>query len=357
MKIDFQKILVKIVPISLTDRLFFIANLRVMMRAGLPLSDSLKTLAMQTDRKMFKTIIEDIRSSVERGDQLSSAMSRHPEAFSPIVVSMVAVGEVSGTLEANLEQLSTQLKKDHELRSRIKSAMAYPIVVLTATVGIVAAMVVYIIPRMVSIFRDINVSLPLSTRILIAVSDFAVAHGLLILFAAIILAGVFLILIKRPKGKSLLHLFFLNFPIIGKIVKKVNLARFTRTLSSLLSTDVPIVKSFEITADVLGNVHYRAVALAASEELKKGVGIADTLAAHGKLFPPLVLQMVSVGEKSGTLDSLLKELAMFFEEEVDETLKGLSTIIEPLLILFLGGTVGGIAVSIMAPIYSLTQSF
>lgn len=352
-----EKALVKIFPVSLTDKLFFTENLRVMMRAGLPLADSLKTLALQTDRKYFKKVIEELRASVERGEQLSEAMAKFPEAFSPIVVSMVAVGEISGTLEENLLQLSTQLKKDHELRSRIKSAMAYPIVVLTATFGIVTAMIVYIIPRIVSIFRDISVELPLSTRMLIATSDFATAHGILLLFAIIITISILVLLAKQPKGRKIWHLLLLNLPIIGKIIKKINLARFTRTLSSLLSTDVPIVKSFEITADVLGNVHYKAVALAASEELKKGVGISETLASHGKLFPPLVLQMVSVGEKSGTLDSLLKELAIFFEGEVDETLKGLSTIIEPLLILLLGGTVGGIAVSIMAPIYSLTQSF
>ncbi len=357
MALTIDDILVKIFPISLTDKLFFTENLRVMIKAGLPLSDSLKTLALQTERKYFKKIIEDVRTAIERGEQLSEAMAKHPEAFSPIVVSMVAVGEISGTLEENLNQLSTQLKKDHELRSRIKSAMAYPIVVLTATIGIVTGMIVYIIPRITSIFRDINVALPLSTRILIATSDFAIAHGLLLLLFFAIFAIILIVLAKQTKGKRLWHLLLLKSPIIGKIIKKINLARFTRTLSSLLSTDVPIVKSFEITADVLGNVHYRSVALAAAEELKKGVGISETLSSHAKLFPPLVLQMVSVGEKSGTLDSLLKELAQFFEGEVDETLKGLSTIIEPLLILILGGTVGGIAVSIMSPVYSLTQSF
>ncbi len=344
-------------PVSLTDRLFFTDNLRVMMRAGLPLGDSLRTLSQQTDRKYFKQVIEDLRLCVERGEALSQAMSRHPDVFSSIIISMISVGEISGTLEANLEQLATQLRKDHDLKTKVKGAMAYPTVVLIATFGIVTAMIVYIIPRIVSIFEDIDIVLPLSTRILIGTSDFITSHGILVLLTLLILIVSFFTFIKQPKGKKIWHTILLNFPIIGKIIKKINLARFTRTLSSLLSTDVPIVKSFEITANVLGNVHYRSVALATSEELKKGVNVSDALSAHVKLFPPLVLQMVAVGERSGTLDTLLKELAIFFEGEVDETLKGLSTIIEPLLILVLGGAVGGIAVSIMAPIYSLTQSF
>lgn len=355
---NFQKIWIKLFPISLTERLFFTENLRVMMRASLALGDSLKTLEAQAERKYFKKVINDLRSAIERGETLSSAMNRHQEVFPTVFVSMIAVGEVAGTLETNLQQLAIQLKKDYTLRSRVKSALTYPTLVIIATIGIVSGMVVYIIPRIVSIFRDADIVLPLSTRILIAVSDFANQHALFLSITFLALSAGFIFSIKKTKnGKKLWHAFILRFPILGKMVAKVNIARFTRTLSSLLKTDVPVVKSLEITAEVLGNVYYRASMLNAAEKLKKGITIADALEENNDLFPPLVLQMVTVGERSGTLDTLLEELAVFYEEQVDETLKGLSSIIEPLLILVLGGAVGGIALSIMSPIYALTQAF
>ncbi|MBI2099109.1 type II secretion system F family protein [Candidatus Uhrbacteria bacterium] len=353
-----QKIWVKLYPVSLTDRLFFTDNLRVMMRAGLPLSDSLKTLSAQTERKYFKEVIDDLRTSIEKGETLSAAMNKHPDVFPSVFVSMISVGELSGTLEANLEQLGIQLKKDHTLRSRVKSAMTYPTLVLTATFGIVAVMIVYVIPRMVSIFKDVKIDLPLSTRALIAISDFAVKYTLFLALTLAATVGAILFFIKKTTaGRRAWHALILHLPVFGKIAVKVNIARFTRTLSSLLATDVPVVKSLEISADVLGNTHYKNAALQTAEEIKKGISIADALSKYRKLFPPLILQMVTVGERSGTLDSLLKEVAVFYEEQVDETLKGLSSIIEPLLILVLGGAVGGIAISIMSPIYTLTQTF
>lgn len=355
---NFQKIWIKIFPVSLTERLFFTENLRVMMRAGLPLGDSLKTLEAQAERKYFKKVIRDLHSAIERGETLSSGMNRHGEVFPTVFVSMISVGEVAGTLETNLKQLAIQLKKDYTLRSRVKSALTYPVLVIVATIGIAGGMVVYIIPRIVSIFRDANIVLPLSTRILIAVSDFTNQYFGFILIALLAAFAGFMFSIKKTKiGKKLWHSFLLHFPILGKMVAKVNIARLTRTLSSLLGTDVPVVKSLEITAEVLGNVHYRSSLLNAAEKLKKGISIADALGESGKLFPPLVLQMVTVGERSGTLDTLLEELAVFYEEQVDEALKGFSSIIEPLLILVLGGAVGGIALSIMSPIYALTQAF
>ncbi|NQU83983.1 MAG: type II secretion system F family protein [Parcubacteria group bacterium] len=166
---------------------------------------------------------------------------------------------------------------------------------------------------------------------------------------------MFTLIIRLPKGKHVLHLFFLKAPILGAITRKVNLARFSRTLSSLLKTDIPVVQSFETTADVLGNVHYKKIVSDAAEKLKKGVLITESLSGHKKIFPPLVLQMVSIGEKSGNLDVLLENLAVFYEEQVDDTVKSLSSIIEPILILFLGLIIGGIAVAIISPIYSLSE--
>jgi len=224
-----------------------------------------------------------------------------------------------------------------------------------ATGGIGILMFVYVIPSVLSIFDELKLQLPLATRILIATSKFINAHGILL---TIIMAAAVMALIafsRTKKGKNFFHFVLLNLWIIGPIIKKVNLARFARTISSLLKTDIPVIESFKIASTVLGNVYYRRACLNVAEKLAKGVAINSVLNDFPKLFPPLVTQMVSVGEKSGTLDTLLAELAAFYEEEVSDITKNLSSIIEPILIVFLGGVVGLIAFAVISPIYSLSE--
>lgn len=341
--------------IPLAEKLFFINHLKVLVHAGLSLSDSMGTLAEQTENKRFKKILQEIKIGIEKGEKLSINLAKHPKVFPKIFISMIEAGEISGTLEQNLEQLSLQMKKEHDLRSKIKSAMTYPIVIIITTIGIITAMMVYIIPRMVSIFEEMDAKLPLMTRILIFANKFMLEHYILIICTLIVSIIVFIGIIRTKKGKAIVHLLILKAPIFGKISKKVNLARFSRTLSSLLKTDIPVVQSFETTADIVGNVHYKKIIIESAEKLKKGVLIAESLKSGTQLFPPLVLQMISIGEKSGNLDVLLEDLAVFYEEQVDDTVKSLSSIIEPLLILFLGLIIGGIAVAIISPIYSLSE--
>lgn len=341
--------------IPLTEKLFFIEHLKVLVKAGLSISDSLKTLAEQTENKRFKQILSEIKSGIEKGDTLAKNLAKFPRAFPKIFVSMTEAGEISGTLDENLNQLAIQMKKEHTLRVRIRSALTYPVVVLIATAGIVTVLLTYVVPRIVSVFSEMEANLPLPTIILITVDNFILEHYLITISGIIIFVGSFVFAIRTPAGKSLLHKIFLNLPILAPIVRKVNLARFSRTLSSLLKTDIPVVQSFETTADVLTNVHYKKIVLDAAEKLKKGSLISESLEGHKHLFPPVVTQMISTGEKSGNLDELLEELAVFYEEQVDETVKSLSSIIEPLLILFLGIVVGGIALAIIAPMYSLSE--
>ncbi|MEA3272516.1 MAG: type II secretion system F family protein [Patescibacteria group bacterium] len=341
--------------IPLAEKLFFINHLRVLVHAGLSISDSMGTLAEQTENKRFSKILKEIKVGIEKGEKLSTNLAKHPRVFPRIFVSMIEAGEMSGTLEKNLEQLALQMKKEHNLRSKIKGALTYPVVILVATAGIVTAMIVYIIPRMISIFEEMEAELPLATKILITVNKFILEHSIIVVIGLVVIIILFIVAIRRPTGKHILHKFFLTTPILGPVARKVNLARFARTLSSLLKTDIPVVKSFETTADILGNVHYKKIVVEAAEKLKKGVLIAESLSKNKKLFPPLVIQMISIGEKSGNLDVLLEDLAVFYEEQVDDTVKSLSSIIEPLLILFLGLIVGGIAVAIISPIYSLSQ--
>jgi type IV pilus assembly protein PilC len=264
---------------------------------------------------------------------------------------------VSGTLEEVLEELTMQMKKDYDLRSKVKGAMTYPIVVLVAMLGITIALITLVLPKLLGVFKEFgNVQLPLATRMLIVISDFTQKNGLLVAAGAVVLVVLLVMAARTTLGRSLLHRAILFGPIIGPIAKKVNLARFSRTMSGLLRTDIPVIQAFGVTGDVLANVHYQAATRDASDRVKKGETISQALGRHPRLFPPLVVQMVLVGERSGSVDQLLADIAQFYEKQVDQVLDNLSSIIEPILILSLGGMVGGIALAVITPIYTLTQS-
>jgi type IV pilus assembly protein PilC len=343
--------------VPLTEKMFFTENLRVMVHAGLSLSEALSTLALQSESKTFRTILTEVREGVVQGRLLSVELAKFPKAFPEIFIKMIEVGEISGTLEETLKELTNQIKKDYTLRSKVKGAMTYPIVILVAMLGITIALLVFVLPKLLAIFKEFgDVKLPLPTRILIFASDFTQQNGLLVGVGALALAGAVVAFGRTRAGRSLFHLMVIRSPLIGPVARKVNLARFSRTFSSLLRTDVPVVQSLTITAAVLGNVHYRTSVEQASERIKKGDNISDTLKEYPKLYPPLVVQMTLVGERSGNIDGLLADVADFYEEQVDQTLANLSSIIEPILILILGGMVGGIALAVMTPMYALTQS-
>jgi type IV pilus assembly protein PilC len=344
--------------VKLPQKIFFTENLRVMVKAGLSLTEALRTLALQTEQKSFKAVILELHADVEKGTSLSAALAKHERLFEPIFVNMIAAGEVSGTLEKTLEQLTTQMRKDYDLISKVKGAMTYPLVVLSATVLIGIGMMIFVVPQILSIFEEIGTDeLPLPTKILIFVSDSLKAYWPFIIVGVIGIAWGFLYAIKTRAGKAIWHKILLRMPIIGPIIMKINLARFTRTLSSLLRTDIPIVQGLVITSDIVRNVYYHDACLAMSEAVKKGEQISQVLERNPKLFPPLVIQMTAVGERAGTVDEMLMEIAEFYEKQVEQIMSSLSSIIEPILILFLGGAVGGIALAIITPIYSLTTKF
>ena len=349
-----KEMLINLLPIPVSEKIFFANNLRVMVKAGLSLSEAVHTLGLQTSNQRFKFILGTIQEGIEKGQTLSENLKKYPNIFNDFFINVIAAGEVSGNLEKSLSELSIQMHKDHALTSKIKSAMTYPAVILIATIGIVWGVLTFVVPNIISLFKDMTIELPITTRMVIAISEILTQYGTLVGIGLVIFVAIFFYLIKHQL-RRIWHNFLLHMPVIGPIVKKINLARFARTLSSLLETDVPVVNSFEITATVLNNVLYKEAASKIAEELKKGVAIADTLSFYPKLFSPLVVQMVSVGEKSGTSDELLRELAIFYETEVDTVTSSLSSIIEPLLILFLGGVVGGIALAIMTPIFTLSQ--
>lgn len=350
--------LVRNTSVPLTQKVFFTENLRVMIHAGLSMSEALNTLAMQSESKSFRKIITNIKDDVESGKSLSAGLSRYPRSFPDIYRSMIQVGEISGTLENVLEELTQQMKKDHKLRTKVRGAMTYPIVILVAMVGITIGLLVFVLPKLLGIFKEFGdtVQLPLATKLLISVSDFVQHNGILTALMIIAVVMLFMAVIRIPAGKKIFHWFLLKGPIIGPISKKVNLARFSRTLSGLLRTDIPVVQSLEITSQVVGNVHYHNAILDTSERIKKGATIAESLQAHVNVFPPLVVQMTYVGERSGNVDDLLSDIADFYEAQVDQVLDNMSSIIEPVLILILAFMVGGIALAVITPMYSLTEA-
>lgn len=345
-----------VTTITLTDKLFFTKNLGLMMKSGISLASGLSVLVKQTENKKFHAVLDDLAAAVEEGKTLSEAMGRHGEVFSEIFINMIRAGEESGNLEQVLKTLTNQLYKEHDLRSKVKGALAYPIVVFTAMIGVTVGLVIFVVPKLTAMFAESNMQLPLPTVILLAVSNLFVRYSYLIFAGLIVLAIVFIKARKTVLGKKIFHAAILRAPIIGRLAVKVNVARFSRSLASLMKTDIPVVQSFQITGTVLSNIYYRQAIERTAEKLKTGAHISESLAEHARLFSPTIIQMVSVGEETGKLDEILEEVANFYEEDLDTTLKNLPSLLEPILILFLGGTVGGIAVAIMLPIFGLSQA-
>lgn len=348
----------EIIPqkISSVDKIFFTQNLYIMIRTGFSLAQGLKTLAIQTENKRFRSIIDKLRADVEKGITLSKAMMKFPKVFNELFVNMIAAGEISGKLEDVLQQLTLQMKKDHALLAKVKSAMMYPTIIVTAMLGLGVGMIVYVIPQIQFIFEGAGVELPLPTRIVLGLSDLLQNQGVYILIALIILVFLYRKFLKTERGKLIIHKLMLKSPILGAIIRKINIARFTRNLSSLLKTDIPIVQAFTIIERTLGNIYYKKAMKETSEKVKEGVTISQVLEQFPHLFPPILIQMVSVGEQSGTLEVIADEIAQFYEEDVDQTMSALPTILEPVIMILIGAAAGGLVAAIILPIYSLSDA-
>ncbi len=343
--------------ISLRDKIFFTKNLSVMIKSGLSLSFALNVLAKQTSNKKFKNILIDIKSEVEKGNTLTKSLAKYPKIFPEVFINMTEAGEKSGKLVESLEQLTIQMKKNDELVSKIKGALIYPLFILGSMVLIGVFMFIFVIPKMLEIFSEINAQLPLLTRILIKMGNFSSNYGVFVLILLAVLIILLIKFYKTQQGKEIFDKVVLKLPIASGIIKKITLAKFCRTFSSLLLTDIPIVQTLSITANVVGNNCYKKEIEAASMEVTKGNAIAKLLERQPKLFPPLLTQMIQVGEETGTLDNILDDLTAFYEQDVKDTLDNLTSLIEPILIIILGIAVGGLAAALILPMYSLTESF
>lgn len=341
------------VRVSLKSKMIFCRHLAVMIGSGLSLSRALNILASQEKNSSFKKIILKIEEHVRTGVSLADAMAKYPGVFNSVFVSMVRVGELSGNLEEILTILSEQLEKDHKLVSKIRGAMIYPGIVMTVMVVMGILVMALVVPKITSLFKEFDAQLPPLTRMLIAVSDF-MANNLIITFVGLIGMVAFMsYFLKTELGRKIFHKFYVKAPVIGPIVTKVNSARFARILSSLLKSGVALVEALKITSDTLGNYYYKQATVKASVDVQKGIPLSKVLSGYSNYFPHLVIQMVEVGEETGKTEQVLFKLASFYEEEVDQITKNLSSIIEPVLMVVIGCAVGIFAISIIQPIYSV----
>lgn len=346
----------KFSKISLNEKIGFIENLSVMLKAGISISRCLQIVIKQTTNTRFQEILTDVYNQVEQGKGLSEALTKYNTVFPGIVTSMIKVGELSGSLDKSLEYLSIQLQREADLKSKTRGAMIYPSVIVSAMVIIGILMSIFVLPSLTSVFKQFSGNLPVTTKAVIAFSDFMSGHAILVIGGFVSLVGAAIYAIKTKEGQRALDITLLHFYLINTIVKKINLARFSRILSSLLKSGIPIVQALEVAGQSLDNVLYQELITKTSNEVRLGKPLAQILSSNEGLFPILVVQMIQVGEESGTVQEILEQLAVHYEEEVDDTLKNLSSIIEPLLLLVIGGVVGFLAIALIAPIYSISTS-
>lgn len=330
----------------------FSRQFATMIAAGLPLVQCLQTLGMQMERKGFQDIIAKVASEVESGSTLSDALGRFPRVFDELYVNLVHVGETGGVLDSMLSRLSTYLEKAQALKHRVQMAIVYPILVMTIAVLVVAFLMVFIIPIFSAFFENAGVPLPLPTRIVIAISNGVVRYWYIIIGVWAAAMYGFRLWYRTEAGRLTVDRFLLRAPIFGPLVRKISIARFTRTLSALLGGGVPIIDALRITAKTAGNRVVENSVMAARERVMAGHTLGERLKDSG-VFPPMVVQMVIVGEQTGALDNMLAKVADYYEDEVDVAVSGLTALLEPLLIVFLGVVIGGIVIAIYLPIFKV----
>lgn len=337
--------------VPLFEKVIFARNLAVMIHAGLPLTRALRTLSDETTHKTFKKAIGDIAENITRGKTLTDALSLHRDIFNDLFINMVRAGEASGKLDQVLNLLARHMKKDYDLRARVRGAMIYPAIIITALLGVAALMMIYVVPTLSQALKDLDVPLPFSTQIIIFVSDAFVNYSM-ILFPSIILIVFFLIrFVRSSTGRPLWDAFILKVPLFGTLIKKMNSARITRVLAYLLKSGVPVIRSLEIAAAVVGNTLYQNSMRDLAKEVSKGEAMGTFFHKHPALYDPLMAEMVSAGEETGKISEMLLEIAIFFEQDVAATTKNLSSVIEPFLMIVIGIAVGFFALSILQPIY------
>ncbi len=343
-------------PVAMDDKVILTRNLAAMLEAGLTTSRALSVMERQSKNPYLKSIIGSLIADVKRGSTLSSALGKFPNTFSALMISMTRAGEESGKMAESLRVVGTQMERASNLTKKIKGALIYPSIVLIAMVGIGILMLMFVVPTLTQTFRELGTKLPPTTEAIIVASEFLSNNTVLALTLMAVIVGGFMWAMNTPTGKLISNWVFLRIPIISGLIMETNAARTSRTLASLLSAGVDVVLSISITKDVVENGFYKKVLLETENEVTKGGLISATFAKYPKLYPPLVSEMIAVGEETGRLSDMLRETADFYEESVERQTKDLSTIVEPFLMLIIGAAVGFFALSMIAPIYSLSNA-
>jgi type IV pilus assembly protein PilC len=334
------------------DIVIFTRQFSTMIDAGLPLVQGLNILADQSENSTFKKILKEVTRDVEGGATLAEALSKHPKVFDNLFVNLVAAGEVGGILDTILQRLATYIEKAEKLKSQIKGAMTYPIVVVGVAILVIAVILIFVIPVFQEMFEGFGKSLPVPTQIVVIMSDFMKANIHYMIGGLIVFIFLFKKYRDTPRGRKRIDTIALKLPIFGPLLKKVAVARFTRTLGTMISSGVPILDALEVTAKTSGNVVLEEVIFEVRSSIAEGQTISEPL-AETDIFPGMVIQMISVGEATGALDTMLEKIADFYDDEVDTAVDALTSMLEPLLMVFLGGSIGGLVIAMYLPIFQL----
>lgn len=341
--------------VKMDEKILLARNLAAMLDAGLSVVRALSVMEKQSRNPKLKKVLGEVGGEVSKGSPFFEALALFPEVFSPLFIAMVKAGEESGGLGGALRVVSKQMERSYTLKRKIKGAMIYPSVIVAAMIGIGILMLIYVVPTLSQTFKELGMELPASTRMVIGASDFLVSHTLLTL---VLMAGIvvgFYALLKTRFGRRGFEFIVIHMPVVGNLVQETNAARTARTLSSLLTSGVDMLRALSITREVVQNSFYQEVLKTAEEQVSHGGGLAKAFVDNQHLYPVILGEMISVGEETGKLSEMLEQIAGFYEEEVEQKTKDLSTIIEPFLMVFIGAGVGFFAISMISPIYSLSE--
>ncbi len=355
-RFSFSGVLTRFKRVGFGDVVNFTRQLATMVVAGLSLPDALAILRTQTTNPQFVSTLADIEHQIISGGNLADALSKYPNIFTTIYISLVRAGESSGTLDQVLNRLAETLESQQEFRSKVKGAMIYPVIIVIGMIGVVMVMMTVVVPKLTDLYKDFGISLPVSTQLLINTSQFFVRFWWLMIMVMFGAAAAFRKWRTTTMGRYVVDSLILKIPIFGDLQKKIILVDFTRTLAMLISSGIHILDGLRILQDSLGNVLFRNAVGEIAKKIEKGFPLGATFGQYD-VFPPIVSQMMKVGEETGKLDETLLKLSRYFESESDNLVKGLTTAIEPIIMVVLGVGVGFIVISVITPIYNLTSSF
>jgi type IV pilus assembly protein PilC len=339
--------------VKLDDVLLFSSQLSAMVEAGLPLLRCLQSFIREIHNRHFRSIIETVSVEVEEGSTLHDALAKHPKAFSPLFVTMVRAGEISGRLDQTLTQLSSYLERMANLRRRLVGAITYPSFLIVFTIGAVLFLITFVVPVFQKIYGGLGAKLPAPTRLLLAVSSTAREYGVFILLGVVVAAIAATLIIRSSGGRYLFDQYKLKIPIFGGLLRKYGLVKFTRTLGVLINSGVPILASLDLVAETSGNRYLERAIRGSSTSIERGSSFAESMAERRGVFPDMVVQMVSTGEESGSLDKMLTKVSSFYEQQIESTIAALTSLLEPVLIVVIGGVIGSILLSIFLPIFKM----